>query len=191
MRRFATFILLGPFLAWLTFMILLVPDLIRRPDPPMAAFGIALLGVAAVGFLPAIGLAWADQQMAHFRLSRVVRAVACAVLAYPAAVLALWIVLGQPGASSSDTAELPVAGLYAMIPAAVCPGCRTRRQGSDIARPDGLPKAKPHHVRWHLRPAALAILCLPAEGQRIAERWRRRDAACAPELLPPGLIAGW
>lgn len=120
-RRFPIFVLLGPFLVWLTFLLLLVPDLLRKPNGgALAFFGIALLVVAVVGFIPAIVLAWSDHLMAHFGLSRVLRAAICAVLAYPVATLAWWIALGEAGLRSSFADDLYVAGLYGMIPAAVC-----------------------------------------------------------------------
>ena len=83
-RRFATFILLGPFLVWLTFIILQLPHMIRVPDTaPLPFFGMALVFAAVVG--------------------------------YPAAALAYWI-----GLISSFADDVFTAGLFGMIPAAVC-----------------------------------------------------------------------
>jgi hypothetical protein len=119
-RRFATFILLGPFLVWLTFIILQLPDLIRKPDAPWGFFGMVLVIVMMIGFVPAFLVACADYAMARKRLSRAVRAAACAVLGYPAAVLGFWIATGQVGLRDSILGDVFSAGLFGVIPAAVC-----------------------------------------------------------------------
>ena len=52
-RRFTIFVLLGPFLIWLQYMILQVPDLIRNPDgAPLGFFGLVLVIVAMLGVVP-------------------------------------------------------------------------------------------------------------------------------------------
>ena len=75
----------------------------------------ALVFAAVVGFFPAFVLAAIDHLMAGQGLSRVTRAQVCAVLGYPAAALVYWM-----GLSSSFADEVFIAGLFGMIPAAVC-----------------------------------------------------------------------
>jgi hypothetical protein len=121
-KRLAIFVLLGPLLVWLTVLLhLFLPDLLRRPDgATVFFFGVVLVVVAVVGFVPALVLAGVDHLMVERGLSGAMRAAACAVLAYPLTILGFWIVLGKLGLLSGLATELPVAGLYGMIPAAVC-----------------------------------------------------------------------
>jgi hypothetical protein len=120
-RRAPIFALLGPFLIWLQFIILQVPDLIRKPDSSVLPFfSLVLVIVIALGIVPGIVLAGVDQLMADRRLSRVMRAVACGALGYPLTLLAgWWIGLSNVGLRSIDD-NFYVGGLFGVIAAAVC-----------------------------------------------------------------------
>lgn len=118
-KRFATFMLLGPLLAWLSTFILLLPGPIRPDSAEMAFYVVVLMFIVAFGLIPGAVLAGVDQVMVKLGWSRVWRAVACAVLAYPLAALTIWIAFNQRGLQSS-TDEVPVNALFGVIPAAVC-----------------------------------------------------------------------
>jgi hypothetical protein len=122
-KRFATFALLGPFLVWLSGFIWEFPEMIRMSrDSAEVAFIVVtylFIFIAVAGFIPGLALAGADQVMAKRRLPRVWRAAACAALAYPAAALAIWIVLAPLGVPEFK-AGLPVSALFGVIPAALC-----------------------------------------------------------------------
>jgi hypothetical protein len=120
-RRFASFVLLGPFLVWLIALITQLPHLIRRPSlEPLPFFGLVLGILIVIGFVPAFALACADQVMAGQGLSRRSRAAACAVLAYPVTILGAWIALGTGGLRDIFGDGVLIAGLFGVIPAAVC-----------------------------------------------------------------------
>ena len=68
-------------------------------------------------------------------LARVVRAAACAVLAYPVTAAAVWIFLKDSGLLKSVTTELAIAGLFGMIPAAACSWLAGRHGGGADANP--------------------------------------------------------
>jgi hypothetical protein len=120
-RRFAIFVLLGPFLAWLTAFVFQLPALIRNPSfDPLPFYGLVLGIVMIIGFVPAFALACADQVMARKALPLLSRAVACALLAYPVTLLGAWIGLGTGGLRDVFGKGVFMAGLFGMIPAAVC-----------------------------------------------------------------------
>jgi hypothetical protein len=119
LKRFATFMLLGPLLAWLSSAILLLPGPIRPDSAELAFYVVVLVVIVAFGFIPGAVLAGVDQVMVKLGWPRVWRAAACAVLAYPLAALAIWIALNQLGLHSYRT-EVPVNALFGVIPAAVC-----------------------------------------------------------------------
>jgi hypothetical protein len=118
-KRFATFMLLGPLLAWLSTAILLFPGPIRPDGAELAFYVVVLVFIVVFGLIPGAVLAGVDQVMVTLGWSRVWRAVACAVLAYPLAALAIWTALNQLGLHSYPT-EVPVNALFGVIPAAVC-----------------------------------------------------------------------
>jgi hypothetical protein len=64
--------------------------------------------------------ACADYAMARNGLSRAVRAATCAVLGYPATGLGYWMAIGQAGLRDSILGDVFTAGLFGIIPAAVC-----------------------------------------------------------------------
>jgi hypothetical protein len=120
-RRFASFVLLGPLLVWLALLMTQVPDLIRNPSlDPLPFYGLVAAILMMVGFGPAFALACADHVMARQRLSRVTRAAACAVLAYPATQLGAWMVLGPGSLRDLLGDHIFLAGLFGVIPAALC-----------------------------------------------------------------------
>jgi hypothetical protein len=118
-NRFATFMLLGPLLAWLSTSVLLLPGPIPPDGAELAFYVVVLLFVVVFGLTPGAVLAGADQVMVKLGWSRVWRAVACAVLAYPLAALAIWTALRSIGLHSYAN-EVPVNALFGVIPAAVC-----------------------------------------------------------------------
>jgi hypothetical protein len=121
LRHVATFILLGPLLVWLTIVILLLPDVMRRPHSgAVEFFGFAIVIVAVLGFVPAVLLACADHLMANRGLPRAARAAACAALGYPAAGLAFYVAVNSVGLRSSFADDVFIARLFGIIPAAVC-----------------------------------------------------------------------
>ena len=121
MRRIATFVLLGPFLVWLTTFILLLPAFLKRPDSGTLMFPLtAIIIPVVIGFVPALVLAGLDWLMARQGLSRVARAAGCAVLGYPVALLGFWMALELVGLRSSFADEMLISGLFGTIPAAVC-----------------------------------------------------------------------
>jgi hypothetical protein len=129
-RRFATFMVLGPFLVWLTAFILHIPRLIRIPDAGALAFLFLVVGIfMALGLIPGLLLAFADGLMERWKLSRVVRAAASAVLACPVTAAAVWIFLKDSGLLSNVATEVATAGLFGMIPAAVCSWVAGRHRG--------------------------------------------------------------
>ena len=140
-RRVPIFVLLGPFLVWLSFILYLLPDLIRKPPDSgvLGFFGLVLFFVMALGIVPGIVLAGADHLMAGRGLSRVMRAVVCGALGYSATLLAgWWIGLWNFGLRSIDD-NFYAAGLYGVIAAAVFRGSRggkpaRRRAKRDSAR---------------------------------------------------------
>lgn len=136
MRRFATFMVLGPLLVWLTAFMLQIPDLIRRPDAGAMKFFFAVIVIfMGLGLIPGLLLALADGLMERWRLSRVVRVAVCAALAYPMTAVAVWLFLKDSGLRSNLTAELPIAGLFGLIPAAVCSWLAGRHRGGADANP--------------------------------------------------------
>jgi hypothetical protein len=121
MRRFATFVLLGPLLVWLMFFILQVPQLIRVPSAdPLPVFAIAIPVAVIVCFVPALILAGADHLMAQKGFSRMIRAAICAVLGYPLAVLGFYVAIEAAHVRSLFIDGLFTAGLFGIVPAAVC-----------------------------------------------------------------------
>jgi hypothetical protein len=118
-KRYATFMLLGPLLAWLSTAILLLPGPIHPDSAELAFYVVVLLFIVVFGLIPAAVLAGVDQVMVKLGWSREWRAAACAVLAYPLAALAIWTALNQLGLHSYPT-EVPVNALFGVIPAAVC-----------------------------------------------------------------------
>jgi len=119
LKRFATFMLLGPLLAWLSTSILLLPGPIHPDGAEMAFYVVVLLFIAVFGLIPGAVLAGVDQVMVKLGWPRVWRAAACAVLAYPLAALAIWAALRSIGLHSY-TNEVPVNALFGVIPGAVC-----------------------------------------------------------------------
>lgn len=120
-RRFAVFVLLGPFLVWLIALGTQLPLLIRRPSlEPLPFFGMVLGILMMIGFVPSFALACADQAMAGKGLRRLTRAAVCAVLAYPVAMLGAWITLGPGGLRDILGGQIWIAGLFGVIPAAIC-----------------------------------------------------------------------
>jgi len=136
MRRFATFMVLGPLLVWLIAFSLHIPRLIRIPDAGALTFMLLVIVIfVALGLIPGLLLALADELMERWKLSRVLRAAACAVLAHPMTAAAVWIFLKDSGLRSDLTSELPIAGLFGMIPAAVCSWVAGRHRGGADANP--------------------------------------------------------
>lgn len=122
-KRYPVFVTLGPLLVWLTVVLhLFLPDVLRTPDGATVFFlFMMLVAVAAVGFIPALALAAADHVMAaRFGLSRMLRAAICAALAYPLTTFGFWVVFAQLGLLKVFADEIAVAGLYGIVPAAVC-----------------------------------------------------------------------
>ena len=133
-RRVATFVLLGPFLVWLTIFIQHLPRLVRLPDKgALSFFMVAIIIVVVIGLIPALLLAGADELMARRRLAPGWRAAVCAVLAYPAAMITVTIALRETGLWSSFANEIYFAGLFAVIPAAVCSWFAGR--GTEVSEP--------------------------------------------------------
>ncbi len=133
-RRFTIFVLLGPFLIWLQYMILQVPDLIRNPDgAPLGFFGLVLVIVAMLGVVPGFVLGGVDHLMTRRALSRVMRAVVCGVLGYPATLLAgWWIGLWNFGLRSIDD-NFFLGGLFGVISAALCSWLAGRQASASSA----------------------------------------------------------
>ncbi len=129
MPRVAIFVLLGPFLVWLSFLLYSLAGLIGNVSGPSLGgfFLIVLFYVMALGIVPGIVLAVLDQLMADRGLSRVVRAVVCGVLGYPLAIAAGWYIgLNKVGLRSIDD-YFYLGCLYAVIPAALCSWLAGRR----------------------------------------------------------------
>jgi hypothetical protein len=146
-----------PFLVWLTFVMLHVPVLIQRPDRGVVGFFFMVLFFAVIlGFVPALALAFADEFVARRGLPRVPRAAVSAVLAYPLATLAWWLAIRNAGMRSLAD-NLTLAGLFAMIPAAVCSWLAGRVGGKAGLQVD------------YALPALYAVIpgCLPRYPRRI------------------------
>jgi hypothetical protein len=115
------FVLLGPLLVWLTLFLSMVPQLIRVPSTdPIPVFVIAIPVSIIVCFVPALILAGVDHLMAQKGLSRMTRAAICTVLGYPVAVLGFYLAIEAAHVRSMFIDDLLVAGLFGIIPAAVC-----------------------------------------------------------------------
>ena len=129
MPRVAIFVLLGPFLVWLSFLLYSLAGLIGNVSGPSLGgfFLIVLFYVMSRGIVPGIVLAVLDQLMADRGLSRVVRAVVCGVLGDPLAIAAGWYIgLNKVGLRSIDD-YFYLGCLYAVIPAALCSWLAGRR----------------------------------------------------------------
>jgi hypothetical protein len=121
MRRFATFVLLGPLLAWLTMFMLLLPKFVNDPDSDAFAFMLtAIVITVVICFIPSAILAGIDHLMAERGTSRAARAILCAVLGYAAAVLAFYMATEKLGVRNWFVDNVFVAGLFGVIPGAVC-----------------------------------------------------------------------
>ena len=135
-RRFTIFVLLGPFLIWLQYMILQVPDLIRNPDgAPLGFFGLVLVIVAMLGVVPGFVLGGVDHLMARRALSRVMRAVVCGVLGYPATLRPAGGSGSGTSACAASTTTFSSAGLFGVISAALCSWLAGRGRGAADANP--------------------------------------------------------
>ena len=129
--RFAIFVLLGPFLVWLSYVLYSL----LSGGGVLGFFLIVLFYVMALGIVPGVVLAGLDQLMAGRGVSRVVRAVVCGVLGYPAAVAAGWYIgLNKVGLRSIDD-YFYLGCLYAVIPAALCSWLAGRGRGAADANP--------------------------------------------------------
>jgi hypothetical protein len=136
-KRFAIFMLLGPLLVWLSAFMLHVPRLIRMPDAnALTAMFFFIVFFIAFGLIPGAVLAGADWLMERWKLSRVVRVAACAVLAYPVTLAALWYFLRDLGVRPFTT-DLPVTALFGMIPAAVCSWLAGKAEGKNAGGEGG------------------------------------------------------
>jgi len=136
-KRFAIFMLLGPLLVWLSAFMLHVPRLIRMPDAnALTAMFFFIVFFIAFGLIQGAVLAGADWLMERWKLSRVVRVAACAVLAYPVTLAALWYFLRDLGVRPFTT-DLPVTALIGMIPAAVCSWLAGRAEGKNAGGEGG------------------------------------------------------
>ena len=76
-KRVVIFVLLGPILVWLSWMILHLPDLFLKPGGSSAGpfFLMVLLFVMALGIIPGAVLAWVDRVMTDRGLPLAVRVV--------------------------------------------------------------------------------------------------------------------
>jgi hypothetical protein len=74
LKRFATFMLLGPLLAWLSTAILLLPGPIHPDGAELAFYVVVLMFIVAFGLIPGAVLAGVDQVMVKLGWPRVLRA---------------------------------------------------------------------------------------------------------------------
>ncbi len=134
MPRVAIFVLLGPFLVWLSYALYSVASLFGTAGPSMGPFLLLVLFyVMALGIVPGIVLAVLDHLMAHRGLSRVMRAVVCSVLGYPMAIAAGWYIgLNKTGMRSIDD-YFYLGCLFAVLPAALCSWLAGRGRATPVS----------------------------------------------------------
>jgi len=119
MRRVAFFVALGPFLAWLTFWLLQLPEVVTKPLPDNFGFVFAFLLAAYIGgFVPLLAAAGVDEVLARNNVQRLVRAVACGAVGYAGAVAAFYF--AAQGAPSEFAKYWFTLGLMGAVSASVC-----------------------------------------------------------------------
>ena len=119
MRRVAFFVFLGPFLAWLTFWLLHVPEVISRPLPDDFGFVFAFLLAAYIGgVVPLLAIGGFDELMARNNVQRLARAGLCGVIGCAAAIAVFYYVaLGAPSEFAKYWVTL---GLMGAVSATLC-----------------------------------------------------------------------
>jgi hypothetical protein len=121
MRRVLFFGLLGPFLVWLTFVLLHVPEAVSKPLPDDFGFVFAfLLAAYVVALLPSLVVAGLDEVMARSGAQPLVRIAACAGVGYAAAIVLCYLAAPAIAAQATFAKYWPALGLLGAVPGAVC-----------------------------------------------------------------------
>ena len=119
MRRVAFFVVLGPFLAWLTFWLMHVPEVMSRPLPDDFGFVFAFLLAAYIGgVVPLLAVAGLDELMARNNVQRLARATLCGVIGCAAAIAVFYYVAS--GSPSEFAKYWFTLGLMGAVSAGVC-----------------------------------------------------------------------
>ena len=118
MKRLMNFVLLGPFLIWLTFLALLSPLLARNGFTGIGEFlMVALVVCYAPGILPLLAITGLDELMSRHRVNVWLRVLACGVMGF-AATFALFYSVGLLAYLQKDYGLW--LGLLGGLPAALC-----------------------------------------------------------------------
>lgn len=121
MRRLSFFVLLGPALAALTFMVLMFRELAKESPWGLLESVVSIFLVFyLLGVVPMLALAGADELMARKSAGRLVRAVVCAAIAYGIAVVVFYFFTQFFGAQREFDRYVIAVGFFGLIPAAVC-----------------------------------------------------------------------
>ena len=130
MRRVSFFVLLGPFLSWLTFFAMLLPKLLTGPrfDGGLQFFFAALLVCYVAGVFPLLVIAGIDHLLSRYHW----RVLVCAVVGFGAAY-ALFYFGAQAAGAQKDFQEYGLfLGLMGGIPAAVCSWLSGEKQNGRV-----------------------------------------------------------
>jgi hypothetical protein len=126
MTRLTYFILLGPFLIWLTFLALLSPLLARNGIAGIGEFLlVALVLCYAPGIIPMLGIAGLDELMSRYRVNVWLRVPVCGAAGF-AATFALFYYVDLLVHVQKDYGLW--LGLLGGLPAALCSWLSGRKQ---------------------------------------------------------------
>lgn len=129
MKRLTNFVLLGPFLIWLTFLALLSPLLARNGFTGIYEFLlVALLVCYAPGIIPLLGIAGVDALMSRYRANVWLRVLVCGAIGFAAAWTLFYYFLHAAGAEKEYTRYGLLLGLLGGVPAVVCSLLSNRMQ---------------------------------------------------------------
>jgi len=129
MKRLMNFVLLGPFLIWLTFLALLSPLIARNGFTGIYEFLlIALLVCYAPGVIPLLGIAGVDELMSRYRANVWLRVLVCGAIGFAAALTLFYYFLHAVGAEKEYERYGLWLGLLGGLPGVLCSWLSSRNK---------------------------------------------------------------
>jgi hypothetical protein len=117
MKRLAYFVLLGPFLLCVAFMLIVMPDVLRRDG--LSYYWLLIVPAYILGFIPMLALAGLDHLLSKIHL--MMRALACAAVGCVIALVVFYLAADRLGLQERDFFDRMIQlGLFGAIPVAVC-----------------------------------------------------------------------